>query len=375
MQLNTHRTWAEIDLGAIEHNFKQIKKYVGDYPIMAIIKADAYGHGSFRVAQSLAKAGASYFAVATVSEAIELREQGVTLPIMILGYVGDEDAYLISRYDITVPVYDYETAKVFSQAAKQAGKPIKIHFALDTGMTRIGFPARHVKQTVKEILKLSKLSGIVVEGIFTHFSVADTLDGAEFTNMQIDEFNAVVLELEQAGLHIPFKHCTNSGGVLQYKSGYYDMVRAGIILYGYYPDTSLPKNLNLKPAMRLKARVVQVRKLEEGRFISYGKTFKTTKPINEAVISIGYADGYLRSGSGNVQMSVNGKKANVLGRICMDMCMIEVPDGVCLSRGDEVTIFGDDVISADDVANASGTISYEVLCAISSRVPRIYING
>ena len=374
MQQNNHRTWAEIDLSAIEHNFKEIQKYVGNCPIMAIIKADAYGHGSFRVAQCLAKAGASYFAVATVSEAIELREQGVTLPIMILGYVGDEDAYLIARYDIAVPVYDCETAMVFSNAAKKEGKQIRIHFALDTGMTRIGFPARHVEQTVNEILELSKFEGLIVEGMFTHFAVSDTLDGSDFTHTQLDEFYAVSQKLEQAGLHIPLKHCANSGGVLQYKEGYYDMVRAGIILYGYYPDPSLPRTLDLHPAMCLKARVVQVRRVEEGRTVSYGRTYCVTRPINEAVISIGYADGYLRSGSGNVQMSVKGKKAPVLGRICMDMCMIEVPEGVTLKRGDEVTIFGDALITADDVAIAAGTISYEVLCAASVRVPRIYIN-
>ena len=185
----------------------------------------------------------------------------------------------------------------------------------------------------------------------------------------------IAQKLEQAGLNIPLKHCANSGGVLQYKEGYYDMVRAGIILYGYYPDTSLPRTLDLRPAMRIKARVVQVRDVEEGRTVSYGRTYLVKHPIKEAVISIGYADGYLRSGSGNVHISVKGKKASVLGRICMDMCMIEVPNGVDLKRGDEVTIFGDNLITADDVAIASGTISYEVLCAASARVPRIYING
>lgn len=375
MQQNNHRTWAEIDLNAIEHNFKQIQGYVGKTPIMAIIKANAYGHGSFRVAQCLEKAGASYFAVATVNEAIELREQGLKSPIMILGYVGDEDAYLIARYNITVPVYDCLTANVFSNAAKQENKKIRIHFALDTGMTRIGFPARHLNKTVDQILTISKLKNLIIEGIFTHFAVSDTPDGKEFTNIQIKEFHKVIEKLEKHGLHIPLKHCTNSGGVLQYKNGYYDMVRAGIILYGYYPDSSIPHTLNLKPAMRLKARVIQVRNVEAGRTISYGRTYKVTKPIRQAVISIGYADGYLRSGSGNAKISVKGKTAPVLGRICMDMCMIEIPKGVELNRGDEVTIFGDNIITADDVAKASNTICYEILCSASARVPRIYING
>lgn len=372
MQQNKHRTWAEIDLGAIEHNFRAIQEYVGDCPIMAIIKADAYGHGSVRVAERLAAAGAARFAVATVSEAIELREQGVKLPILILGYVGDEDARLIARYYISVPVYDRETAQVFSQAAQQEGSPIRVHFALDTGMTRIGFAARHTRQTVEEIIRLAALPGLVSEGLFTHFAVADTLDGAPFTRQQMEEFRAVAQGLDKAGLHIPVKHCANSGGVLQYKDGYFDMVRAGIILYGYYPDPSLPQVIDLRPAMTLKARVVQVRQVEPGRTVSYGRTYEVQHPMQQAVISIGYADGYLRAGSGQAQVLVDGKPAPVLGRICMDMCMIEVPEGAQVKRGDEVVVFGPGPITADEVAHAAGTISYEVLCATSARVPRIY---
>ncbi|MDR3765622.1 MAG: alanine racemase [Butyricicoccus sp.] len=372
MQQNKHRTWAEIDLSAIEHNFRVIQEYVGDYPVMAIIKADAYGHGSVRVAERLAAAGAARFAVATVSEAIELREQGVKLPILILGYVGDEDARLIARYDISVPVYDRETAQVFSLAAQQEGSPIRVHFALDTGMTRIGFAARHVQETVDEIIRLAELPGLIAEGMFTHFAVADTLDGQAFTQQQMEEFRAVADGLERSGLHIPVKHCANSGGVLQYKDGYFDMVRAGIILYGYYPDPSLPHVLDLRPAMTLKARVVQVRNVEPGRTVSYGRTYEVTRPIQQAVLSIGYADGYLRAASGHAHVLVDGKQAPVLGRICMDMCMIEVPEGAKIKRGDEVVVFGPGAITADDVAQAAGTISYEVLCATSARVPRIY---
>ena len=372
MKQNKHRTWAEIDLGAIEHNFRVIQEYVGDCPVMAIIKADAYGHGSVRVAERLAAAGAARFAVATVSEAIELREQGVKLPILILGYVGDEDARLIARYDISVPVYERETAQVFSLAAQQEGSPIRVHFALDTGMTRIGFAARRVQETVDEIIRLAALPGLVAEGMFTHFAVADTLDGQAFTQRQMEEFRAVAEGLEGSGLHIPVKHCANSGGVLQYKDGYFDMVRAGIILYGYYPDPSLPRVLDLRPAMTLKARVVQVRDVEPGRTVSYGRTYEVTRPMQQAVLSIGYADGYLRAASGRAYVLADGKPAPVLGRICMDMCMIEVPEGAQIKRGDEVIIFGPGEITADHVAQAAGTISYEVLCAASARVPRIY---
>ena len=372
LEYNKHRTWAEIDLNTIEHNFRMIQKHVGDCPILAVIKADAYGHGSVRVAERLVRAGAARFAVATVPEAVRLREHRIKLPILILGYVGDEDTDLIAQYDIAVPVYDCEAAKVFSQAAQQAGKPIRVHFALDTGMTRIGFAARRTEETVREIAELAKLPGLIPEGMFTHFAVADTLDGGAFTQQQIDEFRAVAQGLEQAGIHIPVKHCANSGAVLQYKNGYFDLVRAGIILYGYHPDPAFPRTLDLHPAMTLKARVVQVRDVEPGRTVSYGRTYKIKHPMREAVISIGYADGYLRTGSNRTCVLVDGKKAPVLGRICMDMCMIEVPEGADVKRGDEVTIFGDGPVTADDVAAAAGTISYEVLCAVSARVPRIY---
>ena len=195
-------------------------------------------------------------------------------------------------------VYDRETAQVFSLAAQQEGSPIRVHFALDTGMTRIGFAARRVQETVDEIIHLAALPGLVAEGMFTHFAVADTLDGQAFTQQQMEEFRAVAEGLEGSGLHIPVKHCANSGGVLQYKDGYFDMVRAGIILYGYYPDPSLPRVLDLRPAMTLKARVVQVRDVEPGRTVSYGRTYEVTRPMQQAVLSIGYADGYLRAASG-----------------------------------------------------------------------------
>lgn len=374
MEQDKQRAWAEIDLGAIEHNFRVIQQYAGDTPVLAVVKANAYGHGSVRVAERLVKAGATRFAVATIHEAIELRACGITLPILVLGYVHDADAPLLARYDIAATVSDRQTAAVFSAAAQQAGRPIRVHAALDTGMTRLGFAARQVQETVREIAGLAKLPGLILEGLFTHFAVADAPDGAAFTQQQLEDFRAVEQALGRAGVHIPVRHCANSGGVLQYKHGYFDLVRAGILLYGYHPDTALPRMLDLRPAMTLKARVVQVRDVLPGQTISYGRTYQVQKPLREAVISIGYADGYLRTGSNRAQMLVDGKKAPVLGRICMDMCMVEVPCGACAKRGDAVVVFGNAAVTADDVAEAAGTISYEVLCAVSARVPRIYMN-
>ncbi len=371
MQQNQHRTWAEIDLAVIEKNFHNIQKYVGNKPVMAVVKADAYGHGSVRVARRLERAGAARFAVATVDEAVELREQGIRLPILILGYVDEADAPLVARYDLAAPVYDTETAVLFSQAAQRTGRTIRVHFKLDTGMTRLGFAAG--PDTVDQICRLSALPGLLAEGLFTHFAVSDTPDGQDFTAQQVDAFRAVAEGLEQAGLHIPVKHCANSGGVLQYKESYFDMVRAGILLYGYYPDPGLPRPIALQPAMTLKARVVQVRPVEPGRTVSYGRTYTVPHPLREAVLSIGYADGYLRTGSGRAHVLVDGCKAPVLGRICMDMCMVALPDEARVRRGDAVTIFGPAGVTADDVAQAADTIPYEVLCAVSARVPRIYL--
>lgn len=372
MEQGKHRAWAEIDLNAIAHNFRIIQQYVGDTPVLAVVKANAYGHGSVRVAQRLVQAGATYFAVATLDEAVELRMCGITLPILVLGYVYDADALLLAQYDLTATVYDRQTAELFSAAALQTGKSIRVHVALDTGMTRLGFAAQPAQQAAKEIVQLERLPGLILEGLFTHFAVSDTPDGTVFTQQQLHAFCAVEQALQHAGIHIPFRHCANSGGVLQYKNGYFDMVRAGILLYGYHPDVLLPRMLDLRPAMTLKARVVQVRDVLPGQTISYGRTYTAEKHLREAVISIGYADGYLRTGSNRVQMMVDGKKASVLGRICMDMCMVEVPHGASAARGDEVIVFGNGAITADDVAVAAETISYEVLCAVSARVPRIY---
>lgn len=374
MEQEKQRAWAEIDLKAIAHNFRVIQQYAGNTPVLAVIKSNAYGHGSVRVAQQLVKAGATRFAVATIHEAIELRENGITLPILVLGYIHDADAALLAPYDIAATVYDSQTAELFSRAAQKAGKPIRVHVAVDTGMTRLGFATQHVHETAAQIASLTKLPGLELEGMFTHFAVSDTTDGVKFTNQQIDTFFAVDEALQQLGIHIPFRHCANSGGVLQYKSGYFDMVRAGILLYGYHPDASLPRTLDLRPAMTLKARIAQVREVMPGQTISYGRMFVAQKPLRVAVVSIGYADGYLRAASNRAHMVIDGQKSLVVGRICMDMCMVQVPDGASAERGDEVIVFGNGAITADDTAAAADTISYEVLCAVSARVPRIYLD-
>ncbi|MGE4549366.1 MAG: alanine racemase [Intestinibacillus sp.] len=374
MQKNTHRAWAEINLYTIENNFKNIQKRVGDCGVLCVIKANAYGHGSIPVAQRLQEAGAAYLGVATVPEAIELREHGITLPILILGYVDDADAPMVAHFDITAAVYDYETAEVLSQAALREGRKINVHFKLDTGMSRLGFPAQEQENTVREILRAAQLPGLYPTGIFTHFAVSDETSGQDFTQLQQSRFEAVCDALEARGLHLPVKHSANSGAVLQHPGSYMNMVRAGIILYGYYPDRSIPRTLNLRPAMTVKAHVAQVHQLQAGCPVSYGRTYVAPHDTRLAVLSIGYADGYLRGKPGHAHVVIGGRIVPVVGRICMDMCMAELPDDLNVRRGDEAIIFGPDGVTAEDLADSVDTITYEVLCAVSSRVPRIYID-
>lgn len=368
------RAWVEIDLRAIEDNFDMVQRYADGKPIICVVKADAYGHGATQVARRLAKAGAARFAVATVAEGVALREAGIKQPIMLLGYADRAEMPAAINNDIICPVYDSETAHMLSQTALALGATVTVHFKLDTGMTRLGFPARHTRQTVRQILELSKLPGLNPEGAFTHFAAADTVGGEDFTQRQFALFRTVCEQLEEEGLHLAVKHCANSAGVLQYKESYFDMVRAGIILYGYPPDRALALPVRLRPAMAVKARIAQVRDMEAGQMVSYGCTYTAPDSLREAVVTFGYADGFLRTGSGKASIVIDSRPAPVLGRICMDMIMVGIPQGARAARGDEVTIFGDGPITADDIAAAAGTISYEVLCAVSARVPRIYVN-
>ena len=374
MGMNQNRAWAEIDLSALEHNFDVIQKHTGR-PVMCIVKANAYGHGAVPVAHCLERRGAAYFGVATGDEALELRAAGIRAPILILGYVDVADMPAIVRHDITVPIYDRETAELFSQAAAAEGKPVHVHFALDTGMSRLGFQANRTQETIEALLDIARLPGIEVSGAFTHFAVSDTAapEDIAFTKQQLALFRAVCDGLEAAGLPIPVKHCANSGGVVQYADSYMDMVRAGIILYGYQPDPANPVRINVRPVMTVKTHIVQVRELEKDRLVSYGCTYRTPEPIREAVVAIGYADGFLRACSGRAAVVVDGQAAPVIGRVCMDMLMVRVPEGARAARGDVVTVFGDAAVTADTLAEAAGTISYEVPCAVSHRIPRVYL--
>ena len=280
----------------------------------------------------------------------------------------------IARYHITAPVYDRETAQLLSEAAARTGEQITVHYKLDTGMTRLGFPAWERAQTVQDILDCAALPGLRSEGIFTHFAVSDVPAGETYTELQYQRFAGVCGDLRQRGLDLPLRHCANSGGIQFYKNMHCTMTRAGIILYGYRPDASVPPVLDLRPAMTVKARVVQVRDIPEHTTVSYGRTYETDRPTRMAVVSIGYADGFFRGLSNRMSVVTAQGPAPQRGRICMDMSMIDLTDLPAVKVGDEVEIFGRRQ-RVDDLAAILNTIPYELTCAVSKRVPRVYLEG
>ncbi len=368
------RTWAEVDLDAIAHNIKEIRKITNpNSKIMAVVKADAYGHGFLEVTKTLLENGADRLAVAVLQEGKQLRSRGVTVPILILGASGEESVEDLINFDITPSVFTYEFAKELSYAAERKEKVTKIHIKIDTGMSRIGFLAGdNNEEIVDEILKISRLPYIEIEGIFSHFATSDEADKS-YTLLQYERFMDVCDKLEDKGLHIPIKHICNSAGIMMYPEMHLDMVRPGVILYGMYPSDEVDKSrLNLIPAMTLKSTVTHVKEVEEGRGVSYGKEFITSKKMKIATVPIGYADGYLRKLAHEGKMIVNGEKVAIIGRICMDQCMIDVTNVHTIDTGDEVTIFGREGVTIDDLAAWLETINYEVSCVIGKRIPRIY---
>jgi len=366
--------WAEIDLDKAAYNMKNIKKIVGDKEVIAVVKADCYGHGADDLAPVFLENGASRLAVAILTEGIELRKKNITAPIMILGYTPLELSEELINNDIEQTVYDLEYAKKLSSLAEKLGKKAKIHIALDTGMGRIGFIPN--EKSIEDVVEIASLKGIEIIGIFTHFSTADEYDKT-YTNEQFKKIKDFIAELEKRNINIPLKHVSNSGAIMDMPETYLDAVRAGIILYGYYPSNEVNKEkLDIKPILTLKTTISHVKEVEEGTSISYGRTFITKKKSKIATIPIGYADGYSRLLSGKAKVIINGKFAPVVGRICMDQCMIDVTDIGKVKVGDEVILLGEEgnlKFNADDFAEIMGTINYEITCMLKQRIPRVYI--
>ncbi len=372
------RAWAEIDLNALEHNFIEIKKCISDAKLLCVIKADAYGHGAIVLAKEYERMGADYFAVSNLDEALQLRHNGITLPILILGYTPEEEVATLANNSIAQAVYSLDYAVKLSQNAVRQGVSVKIHLKLDTGMTRIGLLCQNntqISSAVEEALKICTLDGLHPEGVFTHFAFADGGDcGAEYTRKQFECFVNTINLIEAHGIKFNIRHCANSAAILDYPSMHLDMVRAGIILYGLSSD-SIRNKISLKPVMCVKAVVSHVKEVPAGSFVGYGCTFKTDKPKKIATIPIGYADGLSRHLGNKGYIYINEKKSMIIGRVCMDQIMVDVSDIADVKRGDTVTIFGDNNISCDDFARLCDTINYEIVCLVGKRVPRVYIKG
>ncbi|HHU22696.1 MAG TPA: alanine racemase [Clostridiales bacterium] len=368
------RSWAEISLGNIEHNYRSIRSRLSpSCRFMGVVKANAYGHGAVEVSGLLEKLGCEYLGVATFDEAKELRDADIGLPILILGYTPPCLAPELVRMDITQTVADLETAREMSGVL--SGGRLKIHIKLETGMGRIGFPCASSKN-LEELLELLALPCFEAEGVFTHFAVSDVF-GDSFTREQFKRFTETVNQLEKASGHaFIIKHCANSGAVINYLETHLDMVRPGLALYGMYPGPE-KGSLDLRPAMSLKTRVAAVYEHAPGDTISYGRTFTVDKDMRVAVLPIGYADGLHRVASNKIDVLIRGKRARQLGRICMDMCMVDVTDIPDCRPGDVATIFGrneDACLPVEELAEKSGTINYEIVCSPSRRIPRIYVD-
>lgn len=361
--------WAEIYLKALEENIKNIKGCIhNNAKFCAVVKADAYGHGAVAVARKAVELGADYLAVAVLSEAVELRQAGFTTPILILGATSLEDAGILVENNITQAVFTIEQAKAISAAATERNATAKIHMAVDTGMSRIGVRPEMAGEFAKGV---SSMPGIELEGMFSHFALADVRDKT-FAHKQLDNFKLAISNVENAGVNIAIKHIANSAAILEMPETHFDMVRAGIILYGLWPSDEVEHVIPLKQVMKVCAKLVYVKDLHPGEAISYGCTWVAERESRIATLPMGYADGYTRMFTGKAQIDFHGKRAPIAGRICMDQCMADITDIPELKQGDTVVLFGSEELTTDEAASWLGTINYELPCMMSPRIPRIY---
>lgn len=379
MDAQMKRTWAEVDFDKLAHNYHALRglapagtKYLG------LVKADAYGHGAVPVAKKLEELGADYLGVACLDEAIEVREAGVKTPILILGCTSSIYAAELVKYNITQACYDLEYAKELSAGAQKAGGTITVHIQCDTGMTRLGFMCHEdtMEKSASEIIEAVKLPGLKAEGIFTHFSDSDGSE--EYTMLQFGRFQDIIQRVRDLGYEFEIRHCANSAATLLYPATYLDMIRPGIVQFGHFPDAKMDHALcDLVPVLELKSRVATVRDVPANTPVSYGRTNTLTRPSRLAVIPVGYGDGFCRGFSNKLTVLINGKKLPIVGRICMDMCMVDVTDAPDVKEGDVAILYGSDGTNDQPVeagAEIMNTISYELMCVLTKRIPRIYLN-
>ncbi len=377
MLKKTRPVWAEIDIDRLIHNIKEVRRVTRpETIIMAVVKANSYGHGAITCARIFMENGAERLAVATLTEAIELRQAGIDAPILVLGYTPDYLSPEVIEYSINPTVYTYEHAETLSKAAADLGQVAKIHIKLDTGLGRIGFLP--TEDSVREIVRISKLPSLEIEGIFTHFATATRRDKS-YTRKQFTKYIRTVEKLEENGVHIPLKHVSNSAAVIDLPEYNLDVVRPGGMLYGKYPSDEVNKDrVELRLAMTVKATLANVKTVPEGTGISYGLTFTTERTSRIGTLSLGYADGYNRLLSNTGEVGIKGGRAPIVGKICMDQCMIDLTEILGVKMGDEVILFGDGTDNtplAEDLAKWVGSATSEVLSSVSRRVPRVYIKN
>lgn len=372
------RTWAEINLDNLAFNYHKLREQMGDKAkYLGVVKADAYGHGAVWVARKLEKLGADYLAISNIEEAVELRENGIKLPILMLGYTPADMTQDLIDYDVAQDVPTLEMAKAYSKEAVAYGKTLRVHLKLDTGMGRLGFQCdeAHFDKSLAEILEAVKLPNLDWEGVFMHFCVSDAPEDPkhqEFTTVQHDRFVHMIEEVEsKSGIKFRIHHCDNSGGVLFHPEFAWDMCRPGVVLFGTEP---MSVEFGLKPVMTLKSTIGPVKEYVENTSVSYGRTYYTPSTRRIAVVPIGYADGFQRCLSNKWSMMTKDGPAPIVGRICMDMCMVDLTDLPNVKTGDEVVVFGEGN-PAEKMAEVADTITYELTCDVAKRVPRVYIEN
>lgn len=365
-------TWAEVNLGNIKHNIEAIRSVLSQKTaILAVVKADAYGHGIVAVSKKLVSLGINYLGVASIDEAIILRSAGVNCDILILGGVFPQDSKVVLQYGLTQTVYSLEVALALNASARRLKKIAKIHIKVDTGMGRLGIWHTEAFNFIREV---KKLRFIDVEGIFTHLSSADT--DSDFTDTQIASFSGLIEKLGKAGISVKLRHAANSLGVVDFQHSHFNLVRPGIVIYGLTPRDNI--SIKVKPVLSLKTKIISIKPMPVGRSIGYNRSFITRKKTLIAALPIGYGDGYPRALSNKASVLIGGKKAKIIGRVCMDYTMVNLSGIPNAKVGQTVTLIGKDgnnIIRAEDLADLSGTICYEIACGIGKRVPRVYIGA
>lgn len=364
-------TWVEVDLDAIAHNVREMRRIAPDSQLMAVVKADGYGHGALQVAQAALEAGATWLGVATVEEGVDLRRNGVVAPTLIFGYVPPEQVGMVVMHGLRPAVFSLDLAQVLNQRGEALVRKAFIHLKVDTGMGRVGVRLHELAEFARA---LTRMSHVEVEGVFTHLATADEPENP-FAGEQLKAFEQALAVLREAGVNPPVIHAANSAGIMLWPDSHYDVVRAGIALYGLPPDPAVDWPAQLRPALTWRTRVGLLKEVNPGDAISYGCTYRAESHQRIASLPVGYADGFPRHLSNQGEVLIRGRRCRVVGRVCMDQTMVRIPDDLEVAPGDEVVLIGEQQgasLTATDMARTLGTINYEIVCGISKRVPRLY---